>query len=137
MKFKTVCAIALVLAATLVPRQVHAQKKVAGAVLVASGAALMLGAFNYDNSCPRGYSTHTYENLSTQCVYISSRPPYNSDVTSETTTITYQRPALLWSGVGAAAAGVVLMLLPTRAAEVAPSVGVTPTGVSASKTFRF
>ena len=52
MKFKTVCAIALVLAATLVPRQVHAQKKVAGAVLVASGAALMLGAFNYDNSCP-------------------------------------------------------------------------------------
>ena len=46
--------------------------------------------------------------------------------------------ALLWSGVGGAAAGVVLMLLPTRAAEVAPSVGVTPTGVSvASKTFRF
>ena len=69
-------------------------------------------------------------------MYISSFPPYNSNVQDATTKVTYERPNLMWSGLSVASAGIVLMLLPTRAAEVV-DVSVTPTGWQASKTFGF
>jgi hypothetical protein len=139
MKMTAAVVVAGLLATLVVPTPVHAadKKKVVGAVLAGTGGALMFGAFNYDTSCPAGYSTNTSENLPTQCVSISR---YGSDLrtqpTTATTTATYQRPALMFSGVSMAAAGIVLMLLPTRVAKVA-DVTVTPTGWLASSTFRF
>ena len=67
---------------------------------------------------------------------LSSVPPFNSDVRDATTKVTYERPSLMWSGLGVATTGIVLMLLPTRAA-VAVDVSITPTGWLASKTFGF
>ena len=128
----------VLLAVLVAPVQVHAAgKKTAGAILTASGGAMMLLAFNYKgHQCPAGYSTHRFEGLTTQCVFISSVPPFNSNVQDATTKVTYERPNLMWSGLGVAGAGIVLMLLPTRAAEVV-DVSVTPTGWQASKTFGF
>ena len=143
MKMTAAVVVAGLLATLVVPRPVHAadKKKVVGAVLAGTGGALMFGAFDYHTSCPAGYSTHTSENLPTQCVSISRygsdvSSPYGPDVRTESTIATYQRPALMFSGVSIAAAGIVLMLLPTRVAKVA-DVTVTPTGWLASSTFRF
>ena len=128
-------AIVSVLVAVLVaPVQVHAAgKKKVGAILTLSGSVLMLSAFNYSQSCPSGYSTHTFQGLPTECVYISAN---GSDVQQPPVSVSYQRPALMWSGVGAATTGIVLMLLPTRAAKVV-DVSVTPKGWLASTTFGF
>ena len=122
------------------PVHVHAAgKKTVGAVLTASGGAMMLLAFNYKgHQCPFGYSTHRFEGATTQCVFISSFPPFNSDVRDATTKATYERPGLMWGGLGVAATGIVLMMLPTRVAQVVDvDVSVTPTGWRASKTFGF
>lgn len=135
---KRLAIVSVLLAVLVAPVQVHAAgKKTVGAILTLSGGVMMLSAFNYKgHQCPSGYSTHRFENLPTQCVFISSFPPYNSDVQDATTKVTYQRPNLMWSGLGVAGAGIVLMLLPTRAAE-SVDVSVTPTGWQASKTFGF
>jgi len=126
----------VLVAVLLAPVQMHAaEKKTVGAILAISGSVLMLSAFNYKGGqCPAGYSTHTIENLPTQCVFISASG--DSDVRNATTSISYQRPGLMWSGLGAATTGIVLMLLPTRAAEVV-DVSVTPIGWLASTTFGF
>ena len=128
----------VLLAVLVVPVQVHAAgKKTVGAILTISGGAMILSAFNYEgDQCPSGYSMHTFENIPTQCVFISSRPPFDSDTRDATTRITYERPGLMWSGLGVATMGIVLMLLPTRTAEDV-HVSVTPTGWLASKTFGF
>ena len=128
----------VLLAVLVVPVQVHAAgKKTVGAILTISGGAMMLSAFNYEgDQCPPGYSTHTFENMPTQCVFLSWSPPFNSDTQDATTKITYERPRLMWSGLGVATMGIVLMLLPTRTAE-GVDVSVTPTGWLASKTFGF
>jgi hypothetical protein len=142
MKMTAAMVVAGLLATLVVPTPVHAadKKKVVGAVLAGTGGALMFGAFDYHTSCPAGYSTQPSE-LPTQCVSISRygsdvSSPYGSDVRTQSTIATYQRPALMFSGVSMAAAGIVLMLLPTRVAKVA-DVTVTPTGWLASSTFRF
>ncbi len=126
-------AIGLMLVAVLgVVAPAHARtagKTKAGAILTLSGSALVLAAFDYTgDQCPEGYSTHTYENLSTQCVFLSRS---GSDVRTATTGITYKRPGLMWSGLGVAATGIVLLLLPERARMV--DVSVTPDGWRASK----
>jgi hypothetical protein len=143
MKMTAAMVVAGLLAPLVVPTPVHAadKKKVVGAVLAGAGGALMFGAFDYHTSCPAGYSTPAAENLPTQCVSISRygsdvSSPYGPDVRTQSTIATYQRPALMFSGVSMAAAGIVLMLLPTRVAKVA-DVTVTPTGWLASSTFRF
>ncbi len=117
----------------LLPTQSQAAgKKEAGAILVLSGGVLVLAAFNYKgDQCPDGYSTHTFQNLPTQCVLISSA---GSDVREATTGISYERPALMWSGVGAAAAGIVMMMLPEKARM---DVTFGPHEVRVSKTFGF
>ena len=117
----------------LLPTQSQAAgKKDAGAILVLSGGVLMLAAFNYKgDQCPDGYSTHTFQNLPTQCVLISSA---GSDVREATTGISYERPALMWTGVGAAAAGIVMMMLPEKARM---DVVFGPHEVRVSKTFGF
>lgn len=126
--------VAVVVAALVAPLPaLAAGKKTAGALLTLTGSALMLSAFNYKTSCPAGYSTHTFENLPTQCVLITST---GSDVRQAPTKMSYRRPKLMWSGVGAATTGIVLLLLPTRAANVV-DVSVTPTGWVASTTFGF
>ena len=128
----------VLLTVLVVPVQVHAAgKKTVGAILTISGGAMMLSAFNYEgDQCPSGYSINTFENIPTQCVFISLDPPFNSDTRDATTRITYERPGLMWSGLGVATMGIVLMLLPTRTAE-GIDVSVTPTGWLASKTFGF
>ena len=128
----------VLLTVLVVPVQVHAAgKKTVGAILTASGGVMMLSAFNYEgDQCPSGYSTNRFENLPTQCSFISSLPPFDSDVRDATTKVTYERPSLMWSGLGVATMGIVLMLLPTRAAE-GVDVSVTPAGWLASKTFGF
>ena len=128
----------VLLAVLVVPVPVDAAgKKTVGAILTASGGVMMLSAFNYEgDQCPPGYSTNRFENLPTQCSFISSLPPFDSDVRDATTKVTYERPNLMWSGLGVATRGIVLMLLPTRAAE-GVDVSVTTAGWLASKTFGF
>lgn len=107
------------------------KKAATGILLMATGVGLAVGAFNYDSSCPRGYTTHRFEGAQTQCVYISSSG--DSDVISEPTTVTLERPLLLWGGFAAAGAGALLLFLPKRVQRAAPSVTVTPYGFAASK----
>ena len=44
---------------------------------------------------------HTYQDLPTQCVFVSSRPPYDTNVQDATTKAILKRRGLLWAGVGA------------------------------------
>jgi hypothetical protein len=111
-----------------------ADKDVTGFWLIVGGTVMVVAAFNYDASCPTGYRRHTFEGYKTLCSTVSR---YGSDVRDEDAHIEYARPALLWTGVAAATAGVVLMALPKRVRKVAPSVAVTPTGWSATKTVKF
>lgn len=112
-----------------------ADRHTTGLLLTLAGGGLIAAAFDYrGDQCPDGYSTHTFDTLPTQCVLVSRG---GSDVTDATTAIRYKRPALMWSGVAAAGLGTVLMLLPDRAANAAPSVDVAPDGWRVSKTFRW
>lgn len=107
------------------------KKAVTGILLMATGAGLAAGAFNYDSSCPRGYTTHRFEGAETRCVFISSSG--DSDVISQPTSMSLERPLLLWGGVATAGAGAVLLFLPKRVQRAAPSVTFVPRGVAASK----
>ena len=128
---RLVIGLMLVTVLVVVPADARAAgKTTAGAILTLSGSALLLAAFDYKgDQCPDGYSTHTYQNLPTQCVLLSRS---GSDVREATTGVTYKRPGLMWSGLGVAATGIVLLLLPERT-QVA-DVTVTPDGWRASKT---
>ena len=120
------------------PAEAQSKTK-AGAALLITGGILMAGAFDYKTDiCPSGYSTHTYQDLPTQCVYVSYSPPYNSDVRDATTKATLKRRGLLWGGLGAAVGGVVLLLLPGntgQAVSKAVNIKIDPERVQVGKTF--
>jgi hypothetical protein len=140
-----VMAALLIVAVLCVPTVAQAQStKGIGGGLIAGGAGLMAAAFNYGKGqCASGYTTHTFEwndptmgsRTETRCVAISGTG--NSDVYEPDVRITFKRPGLLWAGVGAVGAGVVLLLLPPKAQQVVPSVAVTPTGATVSKRITF
>ena len=97
-------------------------KVVAGWSLIATGAGLMAGAFNYEGTtCPSGYWTHTVTDGSpprtdTTCVRTTG---YGSDVREATGSASFERPMLMWSGVAAVGVGTVLLMLPKKAKAVA------------------
>ena len=99
----------------------------------------MAGAFDYRaDVCPDGYSTHTFHNRPTECLFVSSTPPFNTDVQEATTKATLKRQRLLWAGLGAAVGGVVLLLLPGetgQAAARAVDIQIAPDRVKLGKTF--
>lgn len=107
------------------------KETITGIALMATGVGLTLGAFNYDSSCPRGYTTHRFHGAETQCVSISSSG--DTDVIPQPIRMSLERPLLLWGGLAAAGAGAALLFLPKRVQRAAPSVTVTPRGVAASK----
>ena len=109
------------------------KKTTAGVLLVVAGSASMLGAFNWRESCPAGYTTHTFEGLQTQCVYLSST---GSDVRAASPKITYKRPAMMYAGAGVVAGGIVLLLLPKRATQ-GVTLSIAPQGLRVSKTIDF
>ena len=111
-----------------------AGKKLVGAALVVVGGGLVAGAFDWRVQCPMFYTKHTFQNSTTQCVYISTRG--DSDVRAATTEVSLVRPALVYAGAAAVLTGVVLLMLPKRVTTVV-DVSVTPPGVHASKTFGF
>jgi hypothetical protein len=101
--------------------------------LTLGDAGLMMAAFDYSFEGPAGYTTHTFEGLPTQCVYVDR---YRSDVREQPTSATYSRPTFTKAGIASAALGVVVLLYP-RTARRAPSIAITPTAWVASKTFGF
>ena len=102
---------------------------------------VLLGIMHFTNSpdqCPAGYSTHTADNLPTQCVFISYDPPYDSDIQEATTGVELSRRGLLWAGVGAMVGGVVLALIPGgQAVSRAVDVQMSPGRVTVGRTFGF
>ena len=134
------CVTAVVVAVVTLHAPAAAQSKTTlGTVLVIAGGGMMAGAFNYRSDvCPEGYSTHTYQDLPTQCLFASSIPPYDTDVREATTKATLKRQRLLWAGLGAAVGGVVLLLLPGetgQAASRAVDIQIAPDRVKLGKTF--
>lgn len=110
-----------------------ADRDILGLILVGAGGGLIAAAFNYEgDQCPPGYTVHTFESDSTLCHRFTSS---GSDTKEATVKTTFERPGLLWGGLGAAAAGVVLMLLP-EGQEPVVDVSLTPDGWRASKTFQ-
>lgn len=116
-------------------------KFAAAAIMLLAGPILTLAAFDYRGGvCPDGYSRHTYEGLGTQCVYISSRPPYNSDVRNATTAVRLKRRWMLYSGLGSIAGGLILALLPGdpgQAVSNAIDLRIDPDRVKIGKTIGF
>lgn len=119
---------------TSVPARAADAKLVAGITLLSAGSLMMVGAFSYDTSCPPGYSTHTFQNLPTQCVYVGAS---GSDVRDIPTTATLERRGVLYGGIAVATAGAVALLMPKRVKKIAPELTITPIGWKASRTFRF
>jgi hypothetical protein len=119
------------------------KKKVTGVVLILAGGGLAAGAFNYETSCPSGYTTHTIrtnEVNDTTCVWIGQT---GSDVTDPTTSATFARPGMLYSGIASAAVGTVLLLLPKKAQKAVQrgtqglNLTVTPAGWRLTKRLAF
>lgn len=131
----------LLLAVLAMPSTALAQQKAIGWSAIAVGAGLSAAAYNWDSSCPSGYTTHTSSgNFGGQyysdktCVWVGRT---GSDVRDPEVSAQFARPGLLWAGIGSAAIGTVLVLLPSRAQKVVPSINVTPEGVTASKTVKW
>ncbi len=133
MKKPIACA---AIVALLTPTLANAadKKNVTGALLLLGGAGSMALAFDYHSQCPSGYTTHTFQNLPTQCVYVDR---YGSDVIDQPTNINLSRKPMLWGGIGAVAAGVMVLAMPRRAARQMPSIEITPNGWRATKAFSF
>ena len=110
-----------------------------GWITAAAGGGLIAAAFDYSpDQCPAGYSRHTYDNLPTQCVFISYDPPYDSDIQEATTGVELSRRGLLWAGVGAMVGGVVLALIPGgQAVSRTVDVQMSPGRVTVGRTFGF
>ena len=126
-----VCVAALAWAA--VPAEAQSRKTV-GWISVLAGSGLVAAAFNYEGDiCPDGYSTHTYQYEATQCYYTSPGPPYDSDLRDATTRITFERPALMWAGIGAIGLGAVLLTLPKNRVTRDLDVQVSPQRVAVSR----
>jgi len=125
---KKVTIVAVLVALLGVPVQVRAadEKKVAGGLLLLSGGVLMASAFNYHQTCESGFDSYYVEDTN----YCIGR----SGVHQAPTSANLKRPILLKVGVGTAAAGTVVLLLPKRARKVAPSISFAPSGWLVSKT---
>ena len=64
-----------------------------GIVTLSAGVGLVFAAFDFTfDVCPEGYSTHTYQNQPTQCLYVSPSPPFDTDVRDATTEATLSHP---------------------------------------------
>lgn len=143
MKGKTAGIVAVALMIGMVPRTAAADgKRVAGWLAIAGGAGMMAASFDYhDARCRAGYTTHrfTYDDptgygkkTDTICVSTSR---FGSDTYEADGTVSFERPGLMWGGVGAMVGGAVLLALPkqvSRGVQVSPMWG----GWFASKTFR-
>ena len=109
-----------------------------GWITAAAGGGLIAAAFNYSpDQCPSGYSTHTADNLPTQCIFVSRTPPYDTDIQEATTGVELARHGVLWAGVGAMG-GIVLAVLPGgNAVSRAVDVQISPGRVTVGRTFGF
>jgi hypothetical protein len=118
------------------PSAAHAglSRQATGGLMLLGGTTMIFGAFNWSASCPSGYTTHRFEGLETQCVYIDR---YGSDVRGEDVNVEMGREWMLPAGIGTAIGGLVLMTLPKKAKKVAPSISLTPGGWKATKTVTF
>jgi hypothetical protein len=125
----TVIVMVTVLMAGATPARADTTETV-GFWTMIGGVGLMFAAFNYSDDCPAGYTRHTFEHYTTQCVTVSR---YGSDV-RDAGSVEFARPGIMWASLGLVGGGIVLMLLPEKARKAAPSVAVTPKGVTATKT---
>ncbi|MGE0445647.1 MAG: hypothetical protein AB7P99_10500 [Vicinamibacterales bacterium] len=130
----TALALVVTLFAGLPSTAFAAGRKTVGASLLIGGVGLGAAAFNWRKSCPDGYSTHTFEGLETQCVYLHQ---FGSDVRTAETRVKFKRPGLAWAGGAAALTGIVRLLIPNRPASPSITFSITPTGVRATKTIGF
>ena len=103
----------------------------AGALLTAGGAVVAVMAFSYGH-CPDGYSKHTYsygEYGGTDCFYYNR---YTGDTDSRGGHARLERKEMLYGGLAATGAGLLLWLLPENHGV---SASATPDGWRASKSF--
>ena len=111
-----------------------ADKTTVGASVLAIGGVLTALAFDYrSDQCPPGYTLHTYDNLPSQCSFISVD---RTDFREATTAVELKRKGMLWSGLGAMGLGAVIAMLPDDSPMADIDVGVDPArgGWRATKT---
>ena len=124
-------AAAVTAALTAVPAQAADKTIVGGSVLLVGGALTAL-AFDYrGDQCPTGYTLHTYDNLPSQCSFISTT---RTDIREATTAVTLKRRGMMWSGVAAMGLGAVIFLLPDNSPMADIDIGVARGGWRATKT---
>lgn len=127
------CAAVLLSAA---PPAAAQSRTMLGLLSVLAGSGLVAAAFDYQaDTCPEGYSTHTFEHEPTQCFFVSPHPPFDTDTRDAATDVTLKRPALLWTGVGALGAGALLLLLPENGITRGLDVQVAPERVAVRRAF--
>ena len=128
------CVLVLVSAAPASAQQWS--RKTTGIVTLSAGVGLVFAAFDFTfDVCPEGYSTHTYQNQPTQCLYVSPSPPFDTDVRDATTEATLSHPKLAWTGLGAIALGAVLLTLPDNRVTRDLDVQVSPARVAVRRRF--
>ena len=104
-----------------------ADKTTVGTSILLIGGAMTALAFDYrGDQCPTGYSLHTYQDIPSQCLFISTSPPYDTDIREATTAVTLKRKGMLWSGLGAMGLGAVIAMLPDDSPMADIDVGVDP-----------
>ena len=127
------CVLVLLSAASPAAAQ---SRKTTGIVSLLAGAGLVIAAFDYESDiCPEGYSTHTYQHQTTQCVFVSPDWPFDTDVRDATTDATFTRPKLAWAGIGAVGLGAVLLTLPDNRVTRDLDVQVSPERVAVRRKF--
>ena len=127
------CVLVLLSAAAPAAAQ---SRKTTGVVSILAGAGLVIAAFDYETDiCPEGYSRHTYQHQSTQCVYVSPDWPFDTDVRDASTDATFTRPKLAWAGIGAVGLGAVLLTLPDNRVTRDLDVHVSPERVAVRRKF--
>ena len=135
---RTVAAVVacfVVLAWAAPPAEAQSRDTV-GWISIAAGSGLVLGAFNYEGDiCPDGYSTHRYQHQTTQCYYESPGPPYDTDLRDASVRITFERPGLMWAGIGAIGLGAVLLTLPENPVTRDLDVQVSPQRFAVRRSF--
>lgn len=109
-------------------------KNTVGWLSILGGTGLVIGAFNYSTGCSSGATTITTHNAGyTDTTCISSGYGY-VDIKGPDTSAALARPTMLWVGLGAAATGVLLLLIPSGAQRYTPDLQVMPKGVAVTKT---
>ena len=135
---RTVTAVAAFIVASMLaaaPAEAQSRKTV-GWISVLAGSGLVAAAFNYEGDiCPDGYSTHTYQHQPTQCYYESLTPPVDTDLRDASTRVTFERPGLMWAGIGAIGLGAVLLTLPENRVTRDLDVHVSPERVAVTRRF--